>query len=222
MFLSKIAIDIIIVDYKQCFDGMWLEESINDLFEAGMKNDSLAVLYEANSTNEVAVQTPFGISERKTVKQIVLQGEVFGPLECSVSIDTFGKECLEEEKHLYNYKNEVGVPPLAMVDDIACVAACGLDAVAVNAFINAKTNVKKLQFGLDKCHQMHIGKQTNCCPELFVDQWEVQKIDSTKTGYMNLKDIKIEDHKLELLEEDKYLGDIISKDGKIFTNILAR
>ena len=69
---------------------------------------------------------------------------------------------------------------------------------------------------------MHIGKQTNCCPELFVDQWKVQKIDSTKTGYMNLKDIKLEDHKLELLEEDKYLGDIISKDGKNFKNILAR
>ena len=86
---------------------MWLDESVNDLFEAGMNNDNLAVLYEANKRNEVAVKTPFGITERKTVEKIVLQGEVFGPLECSVSIDKFGKECLEEEKHLYEYKNEV-------------------------------------------------------------------------------------------------------------------
>ena len=75
------AIDIIIVDYKQCFDSMWLDESVNDLFEAGMNNDNLAVLYEANKRNEVAVKTPFGITERKTVEKIVFQGKVVGPLE---------------------------------------------------------------------------------------------------------------------------------------------
>ena len=59
------CIDILIVDYKQCFDAMWLDECVNDLFKAGMKDDHLYLLYKANSMNQVAVKTPFGKTERK-------------------------------------------------------------------------------------------------------------------------------------------------------------
>ena len=219
---KKSAVDIIIVDYKQCFDSLWLEESINDLFEAGIQDNSLATIYEANIKNEVAVKTPFGITERKMVEKIVLQGEVFGPLECSVTVDTFGKECLEQKKHLYYYRNEIGVPPLAMVDDVVCVANCGVDSVAVNAFINAKTRVKKLQFGIDKCHHLHIGKEKNLCPDLFIDNWEVVKVDSSKTGFGNLDDMQTDPHRMEVVAKDKYLGDVISTTGKNTDNVNAR
>ena len=122
-------VDLVIVDYRQCFDSLWLEECCNDLFEAGVNDDQIALIYKMNSKNQVAVKTPFGVSERKTVERIVLQGEVFGPLLCSVTIDTFGKECIEEEKNLYMYKGEVGVPPLAMIDDVICPVKCGLKSV---------------------------------------------------------------------------------------------
>ena len=39
------------------------------------------------------------------------------PLISSLQVDTFGKECLDEEKHLYYYKRTVPIPPLGMVDD---------------------------------------------------------------------------------------------------------
>ena len=120
------------------------------------------------------------LEKLKCVEKIILQGEVFGPLECSVTVDTFGKECLEKEKHLYVYKNEVGIPPLAMIDDLVCPAVCGVDSVLVNAYINAKTNVKKLQFGVKKCHQLHIGKANDLCPTLKVDNWELHKVDEVK------------------------------------------
>ena len=71
-----------------------------------------------------------------------MQGEIFGPLCCSVTIDTFGKECVEEKKNLYYYKNKVEIPPMAMIDDLLCVTKCGLKAVQMNAFINAKSNIK--------------------------------------------------------------------------------
>ena len=47
---KKTGIDIQIMDYKQCFDAMWLQETMNDLFEAGVQDDQLALLYEANSS----------------------------------------------------------------------------------------------------------------------------------------------------------------------------
>ena len=55
------SIDIQILDYKQCFDSLWLEESVNDLWEAGVNDDKLALIAEANKSVKVAIKTPFGI-----------------------------------------------------------------------------------------------------------------------------------------------------------------
>ena len=41
-------IDMQIMDYSQCFDSMWLKECINDLYNAGVTDDALAIIYEAN------------------------------------------------------------------------------------------------------------------------------------------------------------------------------
>ena len=79
-----------VVDFKQCFDTLWLEECMNNLFEAGIDDDNLAMIYEANRNINVAVSTPNGLTTRDNIERIVLQVDVFGPLECSVQIDTFG------------------------------------------------------------------------------------------------------------------------------------
>ena len=215
-------VDLVIVDYRQCFDSLWLEECCNDLFEAGVQDDEIALIYEINSNNQIAVKTPFGESERKTIEKLILQGEIFGPLQCSVTIDTIGKECVEEHKNLYMYKGLVGVPPLAMIDDVICPAVCGLKSVEVTAFINAKSNAKKIQFGVDKCHQLHIGKNKGICPELHIDSWGIKKMDEAQTGFKNLVDVKMDDHKLENVEKEKYLGDIITTDGNNMKNVEAR
>ena len=199
---------------------MWLDECVNDLFKAGMQDDHLSLLYKANSMNQVAVKTPFGKTERKSVEKIVMQGEVFGPLECAVSVDKFGKECLDDKKQLYSYKGEVGIPPLAMIDDLVCPAVCGLDSFMMNAYINAKTNTKKLQFGVKKCHQLH--RKSEVCPNLKIDNWDVKKVDESETGVQNLEDILIKSHTLEKVVDEKYLGDVISVDGKNSKNIQAR
>ena len=131
---------------------------MNDLFEAAVKDDNLALIYQANRAINLAVKTPIGLSERDTVEDIVQQGDVFGPIECSVQIDTFGKECLTEEKYLYYYKGHIGIPPLAMVDDLTSVSSCGIKSVMMNSYLNAKSQVKKLQFGSDKCHKYMLDK----------------------------------------------------------------
>ena len=37
-----------IYDYAQMFDSIDLEEALNDIFDAGIKDDNLALLHEAN------------------------------------------------------------------------------------------------------------------------------------------------------------------------------
>ena len=72
----------------------------------------------------------------------------------------------------------------------------------MNSFINAKTNVKKLQFGVDKCHQIHVGGQEHLTPELYVDNWEVKKISEEGKGVKNLKDVCEGDIMVERADAD--------------------
>ena len=69
-------VELLIVDYRQCFDSLWLEECCNDLFEAGVQDDEIALIYKKiNSNNKISVKTPFGESERKRIEKLVLQAE---------------------------------------------------------------------------------------------------------------------------------------------------
>ena len=101
---SKKQITIMIYDCEQCFDSLWHEEVTNDLYEAGVTNDKLSLLYKINQNNNVAVKTCQGLSQRKQVDHIICQGEPWGPIECSVQVDGIGKESLAEDLEPYTYK----------------------------------------------------------------------------------------------------------------------
>ena len=219
---NKKELDIVILDFKQCFDGMWIQDSLNDLYDAGVQNRNLAIIYEANRNNKVAVKTPNDTTERVLIEDIIMQGEVMSPLECSVSVDTFGKECQIEEKYLFYYRNHIGIPSLSMIDDLVNISECGLEAVKLNAFINAKANSKKFQFGKDKCHRLHFGPKNRPCPDLFVDTWKLEESEEYDTGRKTFVDVIDNEHKIEPSDEEKYLGDILTTDGKNVRNIAAR
>ena len=52
---------------------------MNDLFEAGVIDDNLAILYETNKEINVAVNTPNGLTVRQKIDKIILQGDVSDP-----------------------------------------------------------------------------------------------------------------------------------------------
>ena len=221
---SRNPIDVQIFDYRQCFDSLWLEECMNDLYSAGLKDDKFALLYNANSDVKVAVKTPVGKTSRGTITNAITQGDVFGPLLCSNQVDTFGKECLEQHKYTYLYKNEVEIPPLGMVDDLICVSECGFQTSMINSFIKFKTDSKKLQFGVSKCKKMHIGKYCEDfkCQNLMVDSWEEVEVKNDETGITQIEDTFVGEELMEEKDDEKYLGDVISNDGRNLKNIKAR
>ena len=92
------------------------------------------------------------------------------------------------EKLPYIYKGKVGVPPLAMVDDLVCISKCGIESVKMNSYINSKSNLKKLQFGLSKCHVMHVGASESYCPDLKLDEWDVKTVKNILTGEKSQED----------------------------------
>ena len=111
-------VSIQIMDYRTCFDSMWLDEVTNELFNAGVVDDKLALLHKINHTNHIRVKTPAGLSDVRTVEKVICQGDPWGSIECSLMVDGFGKESLNPELQPYQYKNKVPMPLLGMFDDV--------------------------------------------------------------------------------------------------------
>ena len=201
-------VDIQIYDVEKCFDALWLEDCMLDMYDTlppGARDDKIALVYEMNKENYVAVNTAVGLTDRVMLPTVVMQGGKWGPLKCSNSMDKIGKKCAEKGEHLYTYKGKVKVMPLAMVDDILAINSCGEKSVNMNIMINSSIEAKKLRFhtpdehGKSKCHIIHIGKVKNQCQEIKVHGFPVGKVTN-----------------------DTYLGDIISSDGKNKLNIESR
>ena len=196
------CIDIQIYDIEKCFDSLWLEECLNDLYNTVPechRNDQISLLFETNASNHVAVKTPAGITSRLDFPCIVQQGGTWGSLLCANTIDTFGKYCGEKSEFTYSYKKKTDILPLAFIDDLNGISECGLKSVALNAFLTTKIELKKLKGGVKKCYKMHVGKQNSFCPTL-----------------------KIHGSEMASSDEITYLGDIITADGKNTRNIQSR
>ena len=176
----------------KCFDSLWLSECVNDLFELGLTNDKLVLLYESNQVANIVVKTSSGKTESFPITKTVMQGTVWAGLMCTATMDKLCKMMLQSEHIMYKYRGKVNVPPLEMVDDIISAVKCGSTATAVNATINAFIDSKKLKLGINKCAKIHIGNKSTSarCPEQ-----------------------TIHEEKLKSSEKEKYLGDYVTKYG---------
>ena len=146
-----------IYDYAQMFDSIDLQQALSDLYDAGVKDDNLVLLHEANKNIHMAVKTPSGLTQRQVISNCVLQGDTWGSILASVQVDSIGKECMAAG-HSYLYKDILPVGFLGLVDDILGVTEAGVKAQKMNSFINLKTAEKTLQFGPTKCKTMLVGK----------------------------------------------------------------
>ena len=106
-----------IYDYRQMFDAINLEQALSDIFDAGLDDDNLALIYRGNTEISMGVNTPSGLTERQCIKNVVLQGETWGSILASVQVDTIGKE-IEQSGLGYLYKDILPISLLGLVDDI--------------------------------------------------------------------------------------------------------
>ena len=166
------------------FDAINLEQAASDIYDVGvdLDDDDLTLIYEANKDIQMAVNTPNGLSERQSIKNVVLQGDTFGSILASVQVDSIGKE-VEEAGYSYRYKDALDIGMLSLVDDIIGVTKAGYQAHQMNALLNIKTAETRLQFGVTKCKSMTVSKNVDTLPSnnLLVDSWEVKHVDNPST-----------------------------------------
>ena len=193
-----------IMDIEKCFDKLWLESCINALYEAGMKNDLLNLLYLENKNAQIAVKVNGRMTERRNVMDVVMQGSVWGSLKCTSVMDRLNKIMLSKEGLQYNYRGDENIPigVMSMVDDTLQVQECGTKSVSCNSVVNSYVETQRLTFSTDKSLQMNIGKHTNCkqkCPQLKVHNTNMKHSDATK-----------------------YLGNIVTSKGVVSATVQDR
>ena len=179
------AIDCQVYDVEKCFDNLWLKEVINCLYEAGLDNDKLPLLFIENQNAQVAVKTPVGMSRRANIQNLIMQGSVWGSICCVVLMDKLGKLVYKNPEYLYYYKGLVATPPLQMVDDILGIQKCSRKSQRINGVINTFIEVEKLTLSSKRCHNVHIGKKKNSCHKLKVH--EAQMRESSQQTYLGDK-----------------------------------
>ena len=229
---SKSSLDILIFDYRECFDSLNVNTTLNDLYNVGITSDHLNLIAECDSRSRIAVKTPVGITKPVDVPNIIAQGECMSSIKCTVSVDSISeshkdslddcKHSEESHSHLYQYKDKVPVPVLGMVDDQIAVAKCGLDSVMSSVHINSQTNIKRLQFGENKCFKLHIGKNKNVCSENVIDTWELRSDNESISSILEMLDEEGDQKVLLEVTNEKYLGDVIMATGSNSLNIKER
>ena len=73
----------------------------------------------------MSVKTSLGLTDRFDLIENVLQGDVFGNILASNQIDKFGKQCIEDQEHIYMYREVIPIAPLTMCDDLLVISECG-------------------------------------------------------------------------------------------------
>ena len=190
-------IQVQVQDVEKCFDKLWLEATTNALFDAGLNNDMLNILYLENKEAKVAVKVNNQLTERIIVKDVEMQGSIWGSLKCTSSMDTLNKIVLPQDNLIYKYKgdNNIRIGVLGMVDDTLAISDCGTPSIQKNSVINSFIDTQRLTLSEQKSVVLHIGSKTKCkevCPSLLVKNCVMRSVDQVR-----------------------YLGDLVSASGSM-------
>ena len=116
-------------DTEEC---LWLEDCINSLWDCGVQNNILYLIYLLNRNADIIVETPFGGIEAFTILNLVKQGTVLGPILNNCSLGE-----ISDSGQNYEY-GEVKISTLEFVHYIA----------DINDGIQRIPTIKKLNFAV--------------------------------------------------------------------------
>ena len=97
---KNISVDLHFMDLSKRFDIMWSKETMNDLYDLGVKDDKFLLVSKMNEECHVTQKTPVGNTYELTLTDIEMQGTVPAPLKCAFQMDALGRKCYTEENHL--------------------------------------------------------------------------------------------------------------------------
>ena len=105
-----------------------------------------------------------------------MQGTIWANFCCVALMDTLGKISYSNPSLLYQYRGEVPIPPLEMVDDVMAIQKCDNSSRRTNSMVNSFMECEKLSLSEKKCHKIHMGKPNQSCAALRVNKKEMLEV----------------------------------------------
>ena len=170
-------------DIEKCFDSLWLEDCINSLWDNGVKDDILSLIYKLNEKANVTIITPFGDTQVLPLENLVKQGTLLGSVLKNCSLDRVSKESLGY--HI----GSVEIKSIEFLDDIADLSSDEISAKFSNGIVEQIQFEKRLTLSAEKC--------------------DLLKINSKGNG----GNLTVNNEKIKLVKVAKYLGDSFNSKG---------
>ena len=142
-------------DFKQCFDSLWLKESLLVLWKAGVNNELFTLIYALNMKSNITVLTLYGPTEEFSVKDIVKQATSNGPILCSTSPEQYCTDKYSKSSGVFIGTRKV--KPAAFVDDLIDPNRTVSDVIESNENAKHFEKIKRLTFKSDKCKSLYIN-----------------------------------------------------------------
>lgn len=184
-------------DLEKCFDKLWLEDTINELWKSNMPANEVKIIHEMYKEAKIIIDTPIGMTDEIEVQNIVKQGTIYGPTLCSISTDKINRI---EEKPVTTYGDNLNLDPMTYVDDIIG--------------IGTKQTVEKV---IKNCRLMESKKKMTF--NNTKSQYQVLQFSNEKPKEINES---VKKGKITRTYEYKYLGDIVDERAARGKNINMR
>ena len=142
---------------EKCFDNLWLEDCLVDMWKAGMREREVMMLLKLNEKTKMEIDTPYG--KTKELENIVKQGTVYGPQLCCVSTDkvnTIGEMSMMLVAPTLKIQSTVFVDDIMAGGNIEAVEAAGRNLKKMEEEKGYTFNVAE-----SKTLYMYVGKKRN-------------------------------------------------------------
>ena len=190
---------VIFIDMEKCFDKLWLESGIIELWKSGMNPNDAKMIYKMNKNANIIVHTPVGITDQFKVTNTVKQGTIYGPRICSKEIEKINEVNV---KAVTMYSPRVEIEALTYVDDMTNAGSKECSEMALRN-VKALEEEKKTTVNLLKSKYIIVNKKV------------VNESDELTTRLLN-------GAPLERTDRHNFLGTWIDKSGKCELNIKKR
>ena len=86
------CIDLVFTDVSDCFNSLWVEKTVVDLYENGVETNLLNLIHELSKSANIAIKTPIGTTDKETIEDIIMQGETLSSIACTSTMDRISKK----------------------------------------------------------------------------------------------------------------------------------
>ena len=132
-------------DTEKCFDSSCIEDCINSLWDNGVRDDTLSLIYNLNVKANITIKTPFGDTQVLPLENLVKQGTVLGLVLNNRSL---GRVC---KGSLGYHIGSVEIKSMEFVDDIADPNSDEVSTKFSNRIVEQIQFEKRLTLSAEKC-----------------------------------------------------------------------